>query len=64
MVSIEEMRKAQMMTRDIAMDFRLGFAHVHRQNLEALVLIALIQSFESAPLPLAPPSPGGPEIEQ
>lgn len=63
-IHIQQVREAQAVLHLVCPDRVGGFAHVDGNHRQALLLVLLMQRFESAPLPFAIASPGCPEIQK
>ena len=61
---IQQNRKCQTLFLSKSLHSSPFFAHIHRQDDEALVAILLVSLLQSRPLATAVGSPGGPEIEE
>jgi hypothetical protein len=56
------MRKRQAMLNDVGTDRLWRFFDIDAQDYEPLILVALIECFESGPLSQTMGSPGGPKV--
>ena len=61
---VHKVREAQPMLGYKIFDRGYRLPHVDGHNGEPIVFVALIESFESAPLPYTVGSPGGPKVQE
>jgi hypothetical protein len=61
---IQYVREAHLVLRHELFDFVRRLTHVNGENDKPIVFVALIEGFESAPLPLAVGSPCRPKVQQ